>query len=83
LASTAESSGQARERHSIASGALSQDEDEGLGELTRAVTSGGGGSRRGQQKSQRAGLRARSLSASLGGLFTRGSNRKDEEQGKP
>jgi drug/metabolite transporter (DMT)-like permease len=83
LASTAESSGQARERHSIASGALSQDEDEGLGELTRAVTSGGSGSRRGQQKSQRAGLRARSLSASLGGLFTRGSNRKDEEQGKP
>jgi hypothetical protein len=51
--------------------------------LTRAVTSGGGSSRRGQQKSQRAGLRARSLSASLGGLFTRGSNNKNDEQGKP
>jgi drug/metabolite transporter (DMT)-like permease len=84
LASTPESSGQARERHSIASGTLSQgeDEEEGLGQLTRAVTSGGGSSsRRGQQKSQRAGLRARSLSASLGGLFTRGSGN-NGEQGK-
>ena len=59
--------------------------------MTRAVTSGGGGgssSRRGQQKSQRAGLRARSLSASLGGLFTRGGgggngNGNGGEQGKP
>ena len=90
LASTPESSNQARERHSITSGTLSQEEDEELGQLTRAVTSGGGGgssSRRGQQKSQRAGLRARSLSASLGGLFTRGggggnSNGNGGEQGK-
>ena len=89
LASTPESSNQARERHSIASGTLSQEEAEELGQLTRAVTSGGGGnsSRRGQQKSQRAGLRARSLSASLGGLFTRGggggnSNGNGGDQGK-
>jgi drug/metabolite transporter (DMT)-like permease len=74
LATTPESSNAARERHSIASGTLSQDdENEELGALTRAVTSGGGSSsRRGTQKSQRAGLRARSLSATLGDLFTRG-----------
>jgi drug/metabolite transporter (DMT)-like permease len=90
-----ESSNQVRTRHSIASGALSQDEneDEELGQLTRAVTSGGGRSRRGQQKSQRASLRARSLSATLGDLFTRGgggggggsnnNNNNNGDQGKP
>lgn len=76
---TPESSTQARKRHSIASGTLSQDEDEseGLGQLARVGSGGGGGgngssSRRGQQKNQRATLRARSLSATLGDLFTRG-----------
>jgi len=88
LATTPESSKQPRERHSIASGMLSQDENEELGQLTRAVTSGGGGSnsRRGQQKSQRASLRARSLSATLGDLFTRGSgggNNDNHDRGKP
>ena len=69
-----------------AAGALSrddgrgEDEDEELGALVRSHTAGGGtggsgsGSRRGQQKNhQRATLRARSLSATLGDLFTRGS----------
>ena len=88
-ATTPESSGsQARKRHSIASGTLSQDEDEdeGLGQLTQN-NAGSSSSRRGQQKNQRATLRARSLSATLGDLFTRGSgggsgNGKNDERGK-
>jgi len=74
-----------RGQQQLAADALSQDrhddegegEDEELGALVRSNTAGGGGgsssSRRGQQKSQRATLRARSLSATLGDLFTRGS----------
>lgn len=57
--------GGGRKRHSIASGSLEQDEVEEQVGLLRA--------QQGSMRSQRDSLRARSLSATLGDLFTRGS----------
>lgn len=60
-----------KKRHSIASGTLSADEDEGQGGGSRSVrkSTAGTAARSGDETL----LRARSLSATLGDLFTRGN----------